>query len=80
MLFGNPTKEMRYTLGYFILFIIGVGSAGLHGTLHWVFQSSDGEFGLTISSALLGRFLKSDGRRRRKKLLIILFFCSRGCK
>jgi len=38
---GNPTKEVRYTLGYFVLMMIGLGSAGLHGTLHWVFQSSD---------------------------------------
>lgn len=41
---GNPTKEIRYTLGYIVLLMIGVGSAGLHGTLHWIFQSSDGKF------------------------------------
>jgi len=38
---GNPTGDLRYALGYFILVLIGLGSAGLHGTLHWVFQSSD---------------------------------------
>lgn len=41
LLKGNPTKEIRYVLGYLVLLLIGVGSAGLHGTLHWVFQSSD---------------------------------------
>jgi hypothetical protein len=40
---GNPTREIRYSLGYIILFLIGLGSAGLHGTLHWIFQSSDGK-------------------------------------
>eukprot|EP00979_Chaetoceros_neogracilis_P016841 scaffold9877_cov256-Chaetoceros_neogracile.AAC.2 len=38
---GNATREKRYFLAYLTLFLIGVGSAGLHGTLHWVFQSSD---------------------------------------
>ena len=39
--YGNPTGEKRFTLAYVILFLIGVGSAGLHGSLHWFFQSSD---------------------------------------
>jgi len=38
---GNPTGEMRHTLGYLILTLIGLGSVGLHGSLHWIFQSSD---------------------------------------
>ena len=38
---GNPSGEKRFLLAYFILFLIGAGSAGLHGTLHWFFQSSD---------------------------------------
>lgn len=38
---GNATKELRYTLAYGILAFIGLGSAGLHGTLHWIFQASD---------------------------------------
>jgi hypothetical protein len=43
MTYGNATTEIRYFLAYLTLFLIGVGSAGLHGTMHWVFQSSDGE-------------------------------------
>ena len=39
--YANPTGEKRFTLSYFLLFLIGVGSAALHGTLHWLFQSSD---------------------------------------
>ncbi len=39
--YGNLTKELRFQVAYFILIVIGVGSAGLHSTLHWVFQSSD---------------------------------------
>ena len=38
---GNPTKELRFQVAYVILIVIGVGSACLHGTLHWAFQSSD---------------------------------------
>jgi dihydroceramidase len=41
LIWGNPTKEIRYTLAYLLLVLIGIGSAGLHGTLHWIFQSSD---------------------------------------
>ena len=39
--YGNPTHEKRYVLIYTILILIGIGSACLHGTLHWFFQSSD---------------------------------------
>eukprot|EP01083_Nonionella_stella_P092533 259078_1 len=41
LIWGNPTKEIRHTLAHSILLFIGLGSAGLHGTLHWIFQSSD---------------------------------------
>ena len=39
--YGNPTHEARYVLIYATLILIGIGSACLHGTLHWFFQSSD---------------------------------------
>lgn len=38
---GNPTGELRFKIAYAVLILIGIGSAALHGTLHWVFQSSD---------------------------------------
>lgn len=41
VIYGNPTKEWRFTIAYTSLMVIGIGSAFLHGTLHWVFQSSD---------------------------------------
>lgn len=41
ILSGNPTKERRHIIAYLILVFIGIGSAGLHGTLHHIFQSSD---------------------------------------
>jgi dihydroceramidase len=41
LLYGNPTQELRFALAYVDLIVIGMGSAFLHGTLHWVFQSSD---------------------------------------
>mmetsp|Transcript_14228 Transcript_14228/g.30394 ORF Transcript_14228/g.30394 Transcript_14228/m.30394 type:complete len:319 (+) Transcript_14228:130-1086(+) len=39
--YGNPTRETRFGLIYFILAMIGIGSACLHASLHWAFQSSD---------------------------------------
>jgi len=41
ILYNNPTKELRTIVAYGILALIGIGSAGLHGSLHWVYQSSD---------------------------------------
>jgi len=41
ILYGNPTQEWRTFLIYFILLIIGMGSACLHASLHWCFQSFD---------------------------------------
>eukprot|EP00557_Chaetoceros_sp_GSL56_P004669 CAMPEP_0176506182 /NCGR_PEP_ID=MMETSP0200_2-20121128/16896_1 /TAXON_ID=947934 /ORGANISM="Chaetoceros sp., Strain GSL56" /LENGTH=104 /DNA_ID=CAMNT_0017905795 /DNA_START=573 /DNA_END=884 /DNA_ORIENTATION=+ len=38
---NNHTRELRHTVAYSILVLIGLGSAGLHGTLHWFLQSSD---------------------------------------
>ncbi len=41
LFYGNPTKEFRFTVSYTILILIGLGSACLHGTLDWKYQSSD---------------------------------------
>mmetsp|Transcript_29582 Transcript_29582/g.62745 ORF Transcript_29582/g.62745 Transcript_29582/m.62745 type:complete len:307 (-) Transcript_29582:137-1057(-) len=41
ILYGNPTREWRTTVVYTILLVIGLGSACLHASLHWCFQSSD---------------------------------------
>ena len=41
MYWGNPTGELRFKIAYAVLIVIGFGSAALHGTLHWMFQSSD---------------------------------------
>ena len=41
IIYGNPTNERRTFIYYFILFKIDIGSACLHGTLHWYYQSSD---------------------------------------
>jgi len=38
---GSPLGEYRVKLSHLILAVTGLGSMGLHGTLHWVFQSSD---------------------------------------
>jgi dihydroceramidase len=40
-LYGNPTKELRFSVMYFFVAVVGIGSTLLHGTMHWFFQSSD---------------------------------------
>lgn len=39
--FGNPLNEQCISVMFLILIVIGLGSAGLHSTLHWLPQSSD---------------------------------------
>ena len=39
--YGNPLNELSVSAMYIILAVIGLGSAGLHTTLHWFYQSSD---------------------------------------
>jgi dihydroceramidase len=41
MLYGNPLKEWNVTIMFLILTVVGLGSIGLHSTLHWFPQSSD---------------------------------------
>ena len=41
LMLGNHTGERRNTVAYLVLILIGIGSAGLHGTLHWFLQSAD---------------------------------------
>lgn len=41
LLWGNPTKEWRFTIMYLILVVIGLGSFWLHSTLQAIPQSSD---------------------------------------
>ena len=60
IIYNNPTHEMRNVLAYLILFLIGVGSVGLHGTLHWIFQSSDELPMLYICNALNFMFMEHD--------------------
>ena len=38
---GNPTKESRFIAAFGVLFFVGIGSFGLHSTLHWTLQSAD---------------------------------------
>jgi dihydroceramidase len=37
----GPVSERRIKVAFAVLALTGLGSAGLHGTLHWIFQSSD---------------------------------------
>lgn len=39
--YGNPSGELSVSAMYLVLASIGIGSAGLHSTLHWLYQSSD---------------------------------------
>ena len=67
ILYGNPTKEWRFTIVYVTLIVIGIGSACLHGSLHWCFQSADE---LPMIYLVIGAFyaiLEVDSPRGRPK-------------
>lgn len=40
-LYNSPSLEWRFRAMFAILIAVGAGSAALHGTLHWWWQSSD---------------------------------------
>jgi dihydroceramidase len=41
LFYGNPTEELRFSLIYFNLAVIGFGSMALHSTLNSLWQASD---------------------------------------
>ncbi len=41
VIYGNPGHDLAVTAMFGVLFVIGLGSAALHCTLHWLPQSSD---------------------------------------
>ena len=60
IIYNNPTKEIRTFLAYLILVLIGLGSTGLHGSLHWIFQSSDELPMLYVCNVLNFSFMEHD--------------------
>ena len=74
ILYGNPTKEMRFTVMFTVLILIGLGSALLHMTLHWIPQSSDELPMLWISlSYLHSLFTMKDGPGVKSSSAIYIF-------
>jgi len=51
--YGNPTGELRFTIMFLILGVVGIGSVDLHTTLHWLPQSSDELPMLWVSLSML---------------------------
>mmetsp|Transcript_11412 Transcript_11412/g.18578 ORF Transcript_11412/g.18578 Transcript_11412/m.18578 type:complete len:383 (-) Transcript_11412:272-1420(-) len=41
LLYSNPTRELRVSMLYLLLVVIGLGSFALHASLHWFAQSLD---------------------------------------
>eukprot|EP01035_Chromulina_nebulosa_P032764 gene32764-43792_t len=41
LFYGNPLDEIRVSLMFIALALVGIGSTALHSTLHWFWQSSD---------------------------------------
>jgi dihydroceramidase len=41
IIYSNPLKEKMFTLLYIVIIAVGLGSVGLHTTLHWFPQSLD---------------------------------------
>ena len=80
---GNPTREWRIFLIYFILLIIGIGSACLHATLDSTFQSFDELPMLYLIICSLYAVLEIDtphkGERKYPNLPIYLFLLSCVC-
>jgi len=80
---GNPMQEWRIFLMYFILLIIGIGSACLHATLDSTFQSFDELPMLYLIICSLYAVLEIDtphkGERKYPNLPIYLFLLSCVC-
>ena len=72
--YGNPTSEWRFTLVYWVLIVIGVGSAGLHATLHWVFQSSDELPMIYLVIAMTYAVLECEAPKGKSKFPYLLIF------
>jgi hypothetical protein len=88
LILNNHTQETRYTLAYLILVFIGLGSAGLHSTLHWILQSADELPMMYLMSSLLYLTLEYDSPigkhnypRLPKRLIVfafantVIYFC-----
>lgn len=74
---GNPMKEWRVSLLFLILTVIGVGSCALHGSLHWIWQSSDEVPMLWMCLALLFSLVNHQskvGESTKMSEMIFLFF------
>lgn len=81
---GNPTQERRIFLIYFILLIIGIGSACLHATLNSTFQSFDELPMLYLIICSFYAVLEIDappkeGKQKYPNLPIYLFLLSCVC-
>lgn len=88
LILNNHTQETRYTLAYLILVFIGLGSAGLHSTLHWILQSADELPMMYLMSSLLYLTVEYDSPigkpnypRLPKRLIVfalantVVYFC-----
>ena len=80
ILYGNPTNEWRIFLIYFILLIIGLGSACLHASLHWCFQSFDELPMIYLVVVGLFAIIEVDSPRRKPKyprlaIYLVLLSC-----
>mmetsp|Transcript_62392 Transcript_62392/g.184612 ORF Transcript_62392/g.184612 Transcript_62392/m.184612 type:complete len:357 (-) Transcript_62392:262-1332(-) len=64
---GNPTNERRFDLAYGVLIIIGLGSAALHGSLHWAFQGADELPMIYLVVVAMYCCIEIDGKPRQPK-------------
>lgn len=53
ILYSNPLNEKRYNLMFITLILIGLGSVGLHLSLHWFGQSLDELFMLYMNLTII---------------------------
>lgn len=75
-LYGNPTGELRFSMMFIILGSIGIGSVGLHTTLHWLPQSSDELPMLWASLSML--YALCVMREPQKSTKVVIYGCVFG--
>lgn len=78
IIFCNPSGELRVYAMFSLLTIVGFGSAALHGTLHWLFQSADEVPMLWGNIAFLFNLYNMDSKQGESTAVSALFITAVG--
>jgi dihydroceramidase len=75
LIWGNPVHEKNVAVMFLILTVVGLGSVGLHSTLHWFPQSSDEVPMLWQTLSFLYVLILTEFKVKNSFGLGFLFFC-----